>query len=394
MTPNWSASPIGWRIAATVQPAPDSTCVGHHLGEVHPVDVVGAHHDDDVGLLVGEQVERLVDRVGAAEVPPLADALLRRHRGDVVAQQVGHPPGRRHVPVEAVRLVLRQHDDLEVAGVDDVGEREVDEAVDPAERHGGLGTVGGQRHQSLALTAGQDDGEDLLAGGCGTHATETSGAQTARSTHSARVSSRLMRIDVLSKEYPPEVYGGAGRPRRRAGPRPARPARRRRAGALLRRPARRGRDDGVRRAGLPRRRQRRDPHPGRRPGDGRRLRRGRPRALAHVVRQHGRPPRRPHARHPARRQRPLAGADAAVEGRAARRRLRALELGGADGVRGRGRHHRGQRGDARRRAAQLSRRRPGPRPRRAQRHRHRPTGPRSTTPTGCASSASTPTVPA
>ena len=25
ITPNWSASPIGWRIAATVQPAPDST---------------------------------------------------------------------------------------------------------------------------------------------------------------------------------------------------------------------------------------------------------------------------------------------------------------------------------------------------------------------------------
>ncbi len=163
---------------------------GHHLGEVHPVDVVGAHHDDDVGLLVGEQVERLVDRVRAAEVPPLADALLRRHRGDVVAEQVGHPPGRRDVPVEAVRLVLRQHDDLEVAGVDDVGQREVDEAVDPPERHRGLGPVGRQRHQALALTAGQDDGEDLLAGGCGTHATETSGARTARSTHCARVSSR------------------------------------------------------------------------------------------------------------------------------------------------------------------------------------------------------------
>ena len=144
--------------------------VGHHLGEVHPVDVVGAHHDDDVGLLVGEQVERLVDRVGAAEVPPLAHALLGRHRGDVVAEQVGHPPRRRHVPVEAVRLVLRQHDDLEVAGVDDVGEREVDEAVDATERHGRLGTVGGERHQPLALTAGKDDGEDLLAGGCGTHA--------------------------------------------------------------------------------------------------------------------------------------------------------------------------------------------------------------------------------
>ena len=146
--------------------------VGHHLREVHPVDVVGTDHDDDVGLLVGEQVERLVDRVGAAEVPPLADALLRRHRGDVVAQQGGHPPGRRDVAVEAVRLVLRQHDDLEVAGVDDVGQREVDQPVDAAERHRRLGPVGRQRHQPLALAAGEDDREDLLARGRDGHATK------------------------------------------------------------------------------------------------------------------------------------------------------------------------------------------------------------------------------
>ena len=183
--------------------------VGHHLREVHPVDVVGADHDHDVGLLVGEQVERLVDRVGAAEVPPLAHALLRRHRGDVVAEQVGHPPRRGDVPVEAVRLVLRQHDDLEVAGVDDVGQREVDEAVDAAERHRGFGPVGGQRHQALALTAGEDDGEDLLAGGVGAHASKLVALGRRRPPLSA---SRFagMRVDVLSKEYPPEVYGGAG----------------------------------------------------------------------------------------------------------------------------------------------------------------------------------------
>ena len=136
-----------------------------HLGEVHPVDVVGADDDHDVGLLVDEEVQRLEDRVGAAEVPPLADPLLGRDRGDVVAEQVGHPPGGGDVPVEAVRLVLRQHDDLEVAGVDDVGEREVDEPVDAAERDSGFGPVGGERHQALALPAGKDDGEDLLAGG-------------------------------------------------------------------------------------------------------------------------------------------------------------------------------------------------------------------------------------
>ena len=140
-----------------------------HLGEVHPVDVVGADDHHDVGLLVADEVERLVDRVGRPEVPVLADALLGRHGGDVVAQQVRHPPGLGDVAVQAVRLVLRQHDHLEVAGVHDVGQREVDEPVDAGEGHRRFRTVRGQRHQPLALTARQDDGEDLLAAGAGTH---------------------------------------------------------------------------------------------------------------------------------------------------------------------------------------------------------------------------------
>ena len=163
MTPNWSASEIGWRIAATVHAGAGVDVLVDHLREVHPVDVVGADHDDDVGPLVVHQVEALEDRVGAAEVPVLADPLLGRHRRDVVAEHRRHPPGLRDVAVEAVRLVLRQHDDLEVAGVDDVGQREVDQPVDAGERHRRLGPVGGQRHQPLALTAGEDDGQHVPA---------------------------------------------------------------------------------------------------------------------------------------------------------------------------------------------------------------------------------------
>ena len=58
-----------------------------HLREVHAVDVVGADHDDDVGLLVAEQVEALQDGVGRAGEPALAEPLLRGHRGDVGVEQ-------------------------------------------------------------------------------------------------------------------------------------------------------------------------------------------------------------------------------------------------------------------------------------------------------------------
>jgi hypothetical protein len=61
-----------------------------------------------------------------------------------------------------VRLVLRQHDDLGQTGVDQVGQREVDEPVLPAERHRGLGPVRREGHEALSLAAGEDDAEDLL----------------------------------------------------------------------------------------------------------------------------------------------------------------------------------------------------------------------------------------
>ena len=126
MTPNWSASAIGWRIAATVTPAPDLDVRLDHLREVHAVDVVGADHDDDVGSLVPQQVEALQDRVRRSGEPALAQPLLRGNGCDVGAGDAVEPPGLRNVAVEAVRLVLRQDDDLAQSGVDEVAQREVD----------------------------------------------------------------------------------------------------------------------------------------------------------------------------------------------------------------------------------------------------------------------------
>ena len=161
MTPNWSAREIGWRIAATVHAGPGLDVLLDHVAEVHAVDVVRADDDDDLGPRVVDEVEALVDRVRATEEPVLVDALLGRHGRHVVAQEGGHAPRLGDVRVEAVRLVLRQDDDLEVAGVDDVGQGEVDETIDARERDRRLGPVGGERHEPLALSSCQHDGEDL-----------------------------------------------------------------------------------------------------------------------------------------------------------------------------------------------------------------------------------------
>jgi hypothetical protein len=131
----------------------------HHLRRVHPVDVVGAEDDDVAGPFVVDEVAALVDGVGRAGEPAGAEPLLRRHRRHVVVEQGRQAPGLGDVAVERVALVLGQHDELAVAAVDQVRQHEVDHAVHAPEGDGGLGTVGCQGHEPLALAAGEDDPE-------------------------------------------------------------------------------------------------------------------------------------------------------------------------------------------------------------------------------------------
>ena len=60
------------------------------------------------------------------------------------------------VAIEAAGLVLGQDEDAAQVAVDAVGQGEVDDAVESAERDGRLGTVARQRVQAGALAARQD----------------------------------------------------------------------------------------------------------------------------------------------------------------------------------------------------------------------------------------------
>jgi hypothetical protein len=115
-----------------------------HLRDVHLVDVVGAEDEDLVGVLVGDQVQVLKDRVDRALVPITTRAHLRGHRLAEVTEEGRHAPRARDVIVERVRLVLRQHLELEDARVDEVREAEVDDAIAATERDGGLRALSGE----------------------------------------------------------------------------------------------------------------------------------------------------------------------------------------------------------------------------------------------------------
>ena len=134
--------------------------VDHLLG-IHAIHVVGAEHDDVVGILVVDQIQRLIDRVGRAGVPARAEPLLGRHRRDVLAGKPGQPPVLRNVAIQRMRLVLGEHADTQVSRIHQIGQHEVDQPVGAAERNRRFGAVGRQWVEPLALPARQDDAKDV-----------------------------------------------------------------------------------------------------------------------------------------------------------------------------------------------------------------------------------------
>ena len=93
-------------------------------------------------VLALDGVEVLVDRVGGALVPVLADPLLRRQDLDELAELLrDDAPAHADVAVQRLRLVLRGDEDAPQARVDAVAQGEVDDAVGPAEVDGRLGAV-------------------------------------------------------------------------------------------------------------------------------------------------------------------------------------------------------------------------------------------------------------
>ena len=312
--------------------------VRDHLRRIHPVDVVGAENDQVLGIVVVDQVQRLQDGVGTAGVPARTQPLLRRHRRHVIAEHLAHPPGGRDVPVERVRLVLRQHADSQVPGIHQIRQHEVDEPEISAERNGWLCAVGGQRPQPLSLTTGENDAENS---GFDDHGTNPIRPPHTSLSGCLRSPVRLitMRTAILTREFPPDIYGGAGvhvdylvRELRKLIDIDVHAFGDDRPGAFGHQPAPDVADANPALATL-------SVDLSMAAACGRR----RPGPFPHLVREHGRARIQAAVRHPACGDGALARAAPPVEGRAARRWVPAVQLGREDRLRGSRRRRRGLR---------------------------------------------------
>ena len=126
--------------------------------------MVPAQHGHILGIIAVHKGDVLIDGVGGALVPGLGFGL------GIGGQHVGPAPVAVQVPglavadiiVEFQGLVLGEHPHSVDAGVDAVGQREINDAVLAAEGHRRLGGVLGQHIQAAALAAGQKHGNALF----------------------------------------------------------------------------------------------------------------------------------------------------------------------------------------------------------------------------------------
>ncbi|MNQ60437.1 hypothetical protein D3C85_747160 [compost metagenome] len=138
--------------------------IEQHGGVVHLVDVIPRQHHYVFGAVVANDVDVLVDGIGGAAIPVhLVHPLLGRQQIDELVHLIAQEgPARLQVAQQAVGLVLGDHTHPANAGVDAVGEHEIDDAELAAEMDGGLGAIVGQLLQATTTSPCEHQGHTLI----------------------------------------------------------------------------------------------------------------------------------------------------------------------------------------------------------------------------------------
>ena len=125
--------------------------------------MIARENQEVVGVVSGEVSCGLPDGVGRTLEPVRAlRGLLRRQHLDEAIREEVQAVGLCDVPIEGSRVELRQDEDPLQARVKGVADRDVDQPVFAADRHGGLRPHVRQRIQPGSSPAAQDQGQDVV----------------------------------------------------------------------------------------------------------------------------------------------------------------------------------------------------------------------------------------
>ena len=127
-----------------------------HLGHVHLVNVVATEDRHIIRIRRFDKAQVLKDGIGRPFKPLFAFAAgFGRNTDEEITQASPFPPGFPKVLVQRVRPVLGEDINLLDAGIEKVGEDEVDDLVFPAKSDTRLGPAQSERTESFTFAAGQ-----------------------------------------------------------------------------------------------------------------------------------------------------------------------------------------------------------------------------------------------
>jgi hypothetical protein len=134
-----------------------------HFRIIHSVQMIAGEDEVEVRVVADEMACRLADGVSGALIP------VRVVRGlfggedldEPLAERI-HPKGMRDMPIERRRVELRQHEDATNVGVEAVADRDVDQSIAAADRHGRFRALQRQRIQPRPLAAAKNDREHVV----------------------------------------------------------------------------------------------------------------------------------------------------------------------------------------------------------------------------------------
>ena len=125
--------------------------------------MVAGKNQHVLGLLGADGINILINRVGRALIPLVADPLHGRQDFDELAHLAAqNVPAFADMAVERERLVLGEDVNAAQVGVQAVGKRDVDDAIDAAESDCGLGPIASERIKALPGAACQENPESIF----------------------------------------------------------------------------------------------------------------------------------------------------------------------------------------------------------------------------------------
>jgi len=142
---------------------PGPAVAGHHLGEIHAIELIARENQDVVDLGLFQVPEVLPDGVGRSLIPVgVFQRLLGGQDFDESLAELIEGVSAADVAVQAGRIELGQHVNPVDAAVDAIRQRNVDQPVFARERDGWLGAIFSKRIEPRAATAAEDQGQGSI----------------------------------------------------------------------------------------------------------------------------------------------------------------------------------------------------------------------------------------